>query len=243
MKKFWKFCLLAALTLSSHSAFAQKELGTFNTFAVGVSGGTTGIGIDLAAPLNPYFSVRGGLHIIPDISIEDNMDVDVSENGYTRSYSASVKGGIGRTTGELILNIHPFKSSFFIAAGASFGGSKVVKIDGYSDELKDLMQTAEQAGLVIGDYTIPVDRNGRVSGGLETKSVRPYLGLGFGRPVPKKRIGVLFDMGVQFGKMKVYAENGDLGQALESADDDISDNLDKLTVSPVIRLRLCGRIL
>ena len=50
-------------------------------------------------------------------------------------------------------------------------------------------------------------------------------------------------MGVQFGKMKVYAENGDLGQALESADDDISDILDKLTVYPVIRLRLCGRIL
>lgn len=243
MRKFLAFCLFAAMALSSSSVFAQKELGIFNTFAVGVNGGTTGVGFDLAAPLTPYVSVRGGLHIMPDFSIEDDMDVDVTVNGQSRTSSTQVKGSIGRTTGELIFNVHPFKSSFFIAAGASFGGNKVVKIEGHSEDLKEIMQTADKAGLVIGDYTIPVDKNGNVSGGLQSKSFRPYLGLGFGRPVPKKRIGVLFDMGVQFGKMKVYTDNGDLGQALDAADDDISDILDKLTVYPVIRLRLCGRIL
>lgn len=105
------------------------------------------------------------------------------------------------------------------------------------------MQTADQAGVVIGDYTIPVDKDGNVSGGLKVKGVRPYLGIGFGRPVPKKRVGFMFELGAQFGKMKVYADNGDLGQALESADDDISDILDKLTIYPVMRFRLCGRIL
>ena len=53
----------------------------------------------------------------------------------------------------------------------------------------------------------------------------------------------MFELGAQFGKMKVYADNGDLGSALESADDDISDILDKLTIYPVMRFRLCGRIL
>lgn len=243
MRKLFTLCLLMAMFLGSTPAVAQQELGILNTFAVGANLGTTGYGFDVAAPLTPYFSVRGGLHIMPNFTITDNMDVDASVEGQTKTYSAEMEGSVGRTTGELVLNVHPFRSSFFIAAGASFGGNKVVKINGHSEDLRQLMQTADQAGVVIGDYTIPVDKDGNVSGGLKVKGVRPYQGIGFGRPVPKKRIGFMFELGAQFGKMKVYADNGDLGSALESADDDISDILDKLTIYPVMRFRLCGRIL
>ena len=43
-----------------------------------------------------------------------------------------------------------------------------------------------------------MDNNGNVSGGLKVSGFRPYLGLGFGRAVPKKRVGVMFELGVQF---------------------------------------------
>ena len=69
----------------------------------------------------------------------------------------------------------------------------------------------QEVGIEIGNYRIPVDQNGNISGGLKVSSFRPYLGLGFGRAIPKKRIGFMFEMGVQFHNTpKVYTNNGDL---------------------------------
>ena len=87
----------------------------------------------------------------------------------------------------LLLNVYPFKSSsFFVCGGAYFGGAKFIKIEGHSDELQQLVTEGKEAGIEIGDYFIPVDKNGNVNGGLKVNSFRPYLGLGFGRAVPKK---------------------------------------------------------
>lgn len=45
-----------------------------------------------------------------------------------------------------------------MTAGAYFGGGTLLKINGHSDELKELVAEAGKAGVVIGDYTIPVDK-------------------------------------------------------------------------------------
>ena len=98
---------------------------------------------------------------------------------------------------------------------------------------------------MIGDYTIPVDKNGNVSGGLKVSNFRPYVGLGFGRAVPKKRLGVMFELGVQFhGKPDVYTDYGNVNNLLDEVDPDdtFSKIMDKLTVYPVMKIRLCGRI-
>ena len=89
-------------------------------------------------------------------------------------------------------------SSFFVCGGAYFGGGKLIKIKGHSDELAELIKEGQEVGIEIGNYRIPVDQNGNISGGLKVSSFRPYLGLGFGRAIPKKRIGFMFEMGVQF---------------------------------------------
>ena len=73
-----------------------------------------------------------------------------------------------------------------MTAGAYFGGGTLLKINGHSDQLKDLVDEAGKAGVVIGDYTIPVDENGNVSGGLKVSvrmwawdSAVPYRGNGW----------------------------------------------------------------
>ena len=157
-----------------------------------------------------------------------------------------MEGSIKRVSGELLVNYYPFKKgSFFLTAGAYFGGGTLLKINGHSDELKELVAEAGKAGVVIGDYTIPVDKNGNVSGGLKVSSFRPYVGLGFGRAVPKKRLGVMFELGVQFhGKPDVYTDYGNVNNLLDEVDPDdtFSKIMDKLTVYPVMKIRLCGRI-
>lgn len=72
-----------------------------------------------------------------------------------------------------------------------------------------------------------------MSGGLKVSNFRPYVGLGFGRAVPKKRLGVMFELGVQFhGKPDVYTDYGNVNNLLDEVDPDdtFSKIMDKLTV-------------
>lgn len=245
MKKVIFLWALVCLGVMCNQASAQKELGIFNSLSVGVSAGTTGIGVDVATPVTPHFAIRGGVSFMPGIKINTDAEVDLTDPDLgERTSSIDLTGSTKRASGELLVNYYPFlSSSFFVTAGAYFGGSKMVKIDGHSDELAEYIKNGGDANIVIGDQTIAVDKNGNVSGGLKVSGFRPYLGVGFGRAVPKKRVGVQFELGVQFhGSPKLYTSSGDLGSALGDGDDTFTKIMDKLTVYPVMKIRFCGRL-
>lgn len=236
------------------SASAQKKniFGMANRVGVGVGVGTEGIGFDVAVPLTKYVQARVGLNVIPKINIDTSVDVtNINEgNSYTGddSYEMDVTGKFSRTTFDVKFDCYPFAnaSSFFVTAGFSIGGDKLLKISGHSDELKNLAAQGKEYGIEIGDYQIPVDENGNVNGGVKVKNFRPYLGLGFGRLIPKNRLGIRFELGAQFqGKPVVYADG--VGDVLKKMDqdtqDDISKFMDYLQVYPVLKLSIRGRIL
>ena len=248
MKRLLLLCLTYIMCVGNHQMAAQdssESPGIFYSLAVGVSASTTGIGIDVASPIGSYLAVRAGVSFMPNFTYSTDVDVDI-EGSYEGNIPTSidVEGGMGRTAGEILLNVYPFKSSsFFVCGGAYFGGGKLIKIKGHSDELAELIKEGQEVGIEIGNYRIPVDQNGNISGGLKVSSFRPYLGLGFGRAIPKKRIGFMFEMGVQFHNTpKVYTNNGDLSDLTAEADNDFTDIIDKLTVYPVLKFRLCGKI-
>lgn len=237
-----------SLLLGVQTLQAQKEHGVFNSVTLGLSVGTVGIGVDVATPITKYVMLRGGINFVPGIKI--NTDVNVNVQNPTGQGSAPARldmtGNLQRAQGELIASVYPFPSfPFFVSAGAFFGGDKLLKISGHSNELKDLIAQGDAAGVVIGDYVLPVDKNGDVSGGLKVKAVRPYVGIGFGRLVPKGRIGFSGELGVQVhGTPEVYTDYGSLGNLMDNLDpdDDFTKIIDKLTVYPVLKLRLSGRL-
>lgn len=252
MKKFFLVIAVTLLTVMSVSAQEKSSFyGLANRVGIGVGVGTEGIGIDAATSLTKYFGVRFGLNFMPDINIKTDVDVEANVEGLSSPVNeVNVKGSLKRTTVDLKFDCYPFPnaSSFFITAGFSMGGSKLVKVTGHSDEIKNLRATAENYGIQIGDYNIPFNENGDVEGGLKVNGFRPYLGLGFGRLIPKGRLGFRFEMGVQFhGKPKVYAEGVDTDDLLNQLDketsDDISKIMDNFKVWPVLKLSLRGRIL
>lgn len=240
------FCLIfiTSIGLHSNNVLAQKEWGIFNSLSVGVGIGTTGIDVELATPITPYLALRGGISAMPNFQLSTDVDVEYSEAGYSKTAKIDMEGNIKRFSGDILLNYYPFKTNgFFVTAGVYFGGSKMLKIKGHSNDLQNIMQEAESAGIVVGDYTIPVDKNGNVSGGLKVANVRPYVGLGYGRVIPNKRVNFMVELGVQFHNTpKVYTDYGNLGEALEKADDTFTDIIDNLTIYPVLKLRLNGRI-
>ena len=68
--------------------------------------------------------------------------------------------------------------------------------------------------------------------------------MGFGRAIPTNRINVGVELGVQFhGHPEVYTDNGNLDLSAFGEDGDtFSKIVDKLTVYPVLKIRLNGRI-
>ena len=79
MKRVIFMCALIAMSVISSYVSAQKELGIFNSLSVGVSAGTTGIGVDVATPVTPHFAIRGGVSFMPGIKISTDVDVELND--------------------------------------------------------------------------------------------------------------------------------------------------------------------
>ena len=103
----------------------------------------------------------------------------------------------------------------------------------------------EKIGMMLGHYFLEPDANGQVDAKIFVKKLRPYVGFGFGRAVPeKKRFALNFDMGVQFwGTPSVTIRDHELSeQDVKGKDGGALKTLSKVTVCPVISLRLAGKI-
>lgn len=232
-------------------AFAQNSR-LFNHVAINAGAGTEGVSIGFATPVTQFLELSAGMNIMPSIKIKDDVDINASIPfpGYSLK-DIKLEGDLARTTYDVKLSVYPLGnfSSFFIVGGLSLGGKELGTLEGYSKDVAQLYADHPQyAGTIttnIDDYELGFDRQGYVKGDVRVKNVRPYAGLGFGRLVPKKRIGFRFELGCQFmGKMKLYQDDKEITSTLtEKSEGDISKIIDKVKVYPVLKLSLIGRIL
>ena len=242
------FTILAALALLMPGTAAAQDL--FNHLAVNAHVATTGVGVELSTPITKFITMRAGVTCMPGFSFNAEVDGQYYVNGESNNFTVDLDANLKRTQGSVIFNVYPLAkakvcSSFFLAAGLYFGGDKLVKIKGHSDEIAEkINQFNGNPYIELGDYKLPVDENGNVKGGLKVQKVRPYLGLGFGRYVPKKRISVTGELGVQFhGHIKPYTSEGEIEAFDELTEkDDWKKVMDKLTVYPMLKIVISGRI-
>ena len=242
------FTILAALALLMPGTAAAQDL--FNHLAVNAHVATTGVGVELSTPITKFITMRAGVTCMPGFSFNAEVDGQYYVNNTRRDFTVDLDANLKRTQGSVIFNVYPLAkakvcSSFFLAAGLYFGGDKLVKINGHSDEIAEkINQFNGNPYIELGDYKLPVDENGNVKGGLKVQKVRPYLGLGFGRYVPKKRISVTGELGVQFhGHIKPYTSEGEIEAFDELTEkDDWKKVMDKLTVYPMLKIVISGRI-
>ena len=250
------------------SGFAQFKRGVFNHLGVNVGAGTEGVSLGVAAPLTNFLELEAGMNIMPGFKLNADVDMDVEGsldvNGATIAIPVSTmeaKADFSRTTYNVKANLYPFgkKGRLFVAAGFSFGGSKIAKLSGHSQDLADFIdkypmyedEILNSVSAAVGDYNLKLDKNGDIKGDIRCKSFRPYLGLGYGRLVPKNRIGFRVELGCQFmGTLKVYQNDQllDINKILsdnlgKNEADDISKFINDWKWYPVLKLQLVGRIL
>lgn len=265
-----KLMMVAVILLTSvGSVMAQKEYkrGFLNHVGINVGAGTEGISVGLAAPVTSFFEVEAGVNVMPSFKLSGDLDVDVNTSSlpqvpnvqYPHEATIHAEGSFDRTTFNVKANLYPFGggTKFFIAAGLSIGGEKIAEVSGSCDKLRDFSQKLPTQELKdqfrqavsanLAGYNLQFDENYNVQGDIRCKKVRPYLGLGFGRLVPKNRLGMRLELGCQFmDKLKVYQNDTeiDINKALEDAgEDDLSKFVKDLKIYPVVKFSFTGRIL
>lgn len=267
MKKLMMVAVILLTSVGSVMAQNEYKRGLFNHVGLNVGAGTEGISVGLAAPVTGFFELEAGVNVMPSFKLSGDLDVDVNTSSlpqvpnvqYPHEATIHAEGSFDRTTFNVKANLYPFGggTKFFIAAGLSIGGEKIAEVNGSCDQLREFSQSLPSQELKdqfrqavsanLAGYNLQFDENYNVQGDIRCKKVRPYLGLGFGRLVPKNRLGMRLELGCQFmDKLKVYQNDTeiDINKALEDAgDDDLSKFVKDLKIYPVVKFSFTGRIL
>lgn len=200
---------VAALFLTANTVSAQYPTdGTwFRHLSAGVSAGTDGVGVVVAAPLGDYLQIRAGWSWCPEVTATAtgrvNMDFpwDIHED-------VTVKAA-HRTNGpSLMLDWFPdAENGFHLSAGImANNGRKTIRAF-TPDPLPIDEDDRASSGFVVGDRMVTTDHEGRAEGCVDINRVKPYLGMGFGRQCSLDgRVSFCFDMGaVYIGRPRVYS--------------------------------------
>lgn len=245
---------LIGLAQVTNAQEKNEFYGLANHLSAGVGVGTEGVSIDFSTCFNKYLSARVGVNFMPGIKIKEDVDIEGEFNGHRINSDLDIDASLQRTTFDVKLDYYPFpnSSSFFVTAGASFGGGNLAKLKGHSDEAEK--HIAMSSNTYNNNYyvnvdeetRIPIDNNGNATGRVEVNKFRPYIGLGFGRHTPGKRIGLRVELGAHIhGTPTIIADNatGSIDSTVkEEVDNDLVEIIDKMAVYPVLKLTLCGRI-
>lgn len=237
MKKTTAIVAALAVSLFCANAFAQapeKESYLFNHWSVGVGLSLPhGLNVQAAGTILPNLQVRVVYNnMFPYIGIanavlKNNPNVG-SINPFVTSIALpgggyhqngvnidkiDIEGRLKSSELNFLIDFLPSEiSSIRLTAGVVLDLSPdMVTITGkpVSNDGSAALQPSDCGNVEIAGITTDLQGNVNFRASYGLKTVRPYLGFGFGRPVdPSKRVTVNFDLGVAYtGGIHLYSQS------------------------------------
>lgn len=215
--------VLPALALSAVMMGAGAADAQTSRFAVGVQGGTPGLGANVQFSLNDYLVLRGGYDAL-SIERDDTYD-GIPYNGEADFSSPGA-----------FVDLHPFRNAFFVSGGAYFG-DRSVDID-----------STPTTPTEIGGVTFTPEQIGTLRGSIDLEGTAPFVGVGFDNTFTsgghwgwRVLVGAAFsdepqvDLASEGGSISDTAE---FQAALAVEEADILAEADDYDVLPVVQLGL-----
>ncbi|GLB50741.1 hypothetical protein [Neptunitalea lumnitzerae] len=171
---FFTLCSVAQTDIDLELESKKKK-----DFALAINGSALGVGAEIGMSLNEQFSLRLRGNYL---NLENAM---TGEEEVIGGEDFLVDAGPKSTQFDLSIEYLPFRSSSFKLVGGLgyfIEGDLSVRsnnVSGYS--YKEMQIQAEDVGSVIFN--------------IDYSGIAPYLGFGFGRAIPRKRVGVGFEIG------------------------------------------------
>lgn len=197
MKKIVHIAALAAAL----SSFTAAALPVLPDIAVGVTGGSAGIGGQITTAIVPFLNVRAQ---VQGLSFSHSFNED----------GVDYKGKLKLFTAGAFLDVYPFTRVLRLSGGLVSNGNKVK------------LRAACVNACDVGDLDISGDA-ARLDGKLDFKSFSPYLGLGFTNPMAGLPFYVGFDAGVLFhGRPKPSLRASGIGTVTNNETGETRDDVD-----------------
>ncbi|MDR0347972.1 MAG: hypothetical protein LBH90_00580 [Tannerella sp.] len=232
--KISKIILILGVCFIPMTHLHAQGSDAFSSLGVSLSATTTGPEFEVITPLHKKVLLRGGIsffsyNISTSIDVQKFNGSDLDDENIT----VDMDGKLRLLNGKILADYFPSdRASFFVTGGLYFGRKELASIEGISD-----------TNLYWNDYTL-YSENGHVKAYVGIKSVKPYLGIGFGNAIPKRRVGFRFELGAMFhGAPSIYNSKDEKLDDLDVNDTDVINTINKVKVYPVIAFRLTGRIL
>jgi hypothetical protein len=217
--------------------------GFFKNFGLGVKVGTTGVGGDLNISLHPNIKARLGFTYLWYSYLPDGLEETVVDPRDNSEHSMGLdKIKLSFPNASLLVDLFPMRSGIFhFTLGLFLGQNKITAYGHVPSSLPSF---------VIADYGFIPNSDGTMSASLNIgKTVKPYVGIGLGRTITKRRVGFKFELGAIYqGKnLSITSNNLDPGivadaNAAMDEEDIISTAESILQLWPVMSFTLSFRI-
>ena len=218
MKRLLAFC---AILLMCHTSHAQDipVCTAFSNLGVSLNGSTTGIGVTLSTPLAKHFVLRGGYQF-SFLSYKHRYDfepIDIDGEVIFTMPDITLSAKMNSGSAHMMVDWVPFKQgagNFFVSAGFFVGRSDILAGYGQLDMNDPAIKDLEEDGLLqdleidFGNNAVYIGTDGRMNATMNVNRFRPYVGIGWGQAIPKKRVGFRFELGTIFmGRPEITSSN------------------------------------
>lgn len=218
MKKLLALC---AILLAYHTSYAQDipERTAFSNLGISLNGSTSGIGVTLSTPLSKRFVLRGGYQF-SFLSYKHRYDfepIDVDGEVIFTMPDITLSAKMNSDAAHMMVDWIPFKKgtgTFFVSAGFFVSRSDVLTGYGQLDMNDPAIKDLEEDGLLqdleidFGENAVYIGTDGRMDATMMVNKFRPYVGIGWGRAIPKHRVGFRFELGTIFmGRPEITSPN------------------------------------
>lgn len=247
MKKI--FVSIMMFILISLSVKAQQ--GAFESWSAGINAGLYGAGIQGATSLSPHFKLRAGFDYFTynqqDVA---EFEVDVEYSEYQATATAELTElEVTLPNFKVLVDYYPMKNGVFCLTGGVYFGNNKASTSGLIRNYQELSeQLGESPDLRYEDIVITPNNDGSFFGELGMgNGVKPYIGIGLGRTIPRNRVGFKFELGMVYqGKYRLTSPNMNeagndwLDGFIDEMELPVSENI--LNWWPMLNLSLTYRI-
>lgn len=221
------YLLLLLVVFFALPTTAQDETITFKHFTVATGLTTLGFNLEVATPLSSHFLLKGGFNTYRYTTQSHRFNLDdpygALQEAFGQRVAYDMNAKMQNIHANLVVDYYPFKGGIlYLSGGFYLGKTKltargtIVNRDGSPAQLQPPYSWPE---LEFNGQKLDIT-NGRLDAELTLgNTIKPYIGLGLGRAVPKRRIGIKVELGLLYAGEYTLKQNGvDLGPIETRAD-------------------------
>lgn len=173
---------ISSITSSELEAKDSTKVGWFERGGIGIGGGTKGLlAFDMAFQVRGNWNVRVGVNWFKIV-------VDQFESDFQGAFDSEIRfdADLRQSTVELLTEYGFLKGAIRVVGGVSYALDNALFVNiGLAEDyqLNDVVLSPEEVGSLGGTLTY-------------SSPWSSYMGIGFGRTIPRKRVSLNLDLGL-----------------------------------------------